>query len=499
MVNAVFVQCGRGTKCPLEGDLTFDGSTGIVGSVTEDSGQHLGEWLRKQREELGIGLEQAEEDTRIRVRYLVALETDDFDSLPDPAVGRGFLRNYAAYLNLDPQVAIERFSELVAPPEPEPVPGDEPSPFDEGPFRPVPLHGIPGRGSGRGVVIAVLVVLIAALAVVGWWAYPKVLDLWQSGEGLAFLPRATDVEPTESVALPIATRTATQESRETNTPLPVLSSDTTETTASTTPTDTAVPMLTYTPSPSPTPSPPVYTGIFLELVLTDTSWIQVSVDGIRQFQGTLETDAYQSWYGENRIVLRGGNAGAVVVTLNGQNIGPLGKPGEVVDRVYEKVGDQVGELTVTPGPTWTPTPEQPPATATAPPSVTAAVTTPAPAPTESSPSKYLIRGPRGGNESAELRESRAQRSPASHRHHKHRNRRIGAGTPSTLRPESVVCPCCRSSGGRTPASPPTDQQGSDAFSLRSAGWSPLAWRRGCGTHPLWRAGSRALRSSVAGP
>jgi cytoskeletal protein RodZ len=357
--------------------LTFDGSTGIVGSVTEDNVQHLGEWLRERREELDISLDQAEEDTRIRVRYLEALETEDFESLPDPAVGRGFLRNYAAYLHLDPKIAIERFSELVAPPEPEPVPGDEPSPFDSGPFRPVPLHGIPGRGSGRGLAVALLVVMVAALAVLGWWAYPRIRELWQSGDVLAFLPRATEVEPTDSVALPIATHTATLEPSSTNTPSPVVSS---EATASVAPTDTTVPTLTYTPSPSPTPSPPVYTGIFLELVLTDTSWIQVSVDGVRQFQGNLEAEAYQSWYGENRIVLRGGNAGAVVVTLNGQNLGPLGKPGEVVDRVYEKVGDQVGQLTVTPGPTWTPTPNQPPPTATPTPSPP-----PAPAATEPSP------------------------------------------------------------------------------------------------------------------
>jgi hypothetical protein len=104
-------------------------------------------------------------------------------------------------------------------------------------------------------------------------------------------------------------------------------------------------------TPSPSPSPPVYTGIFLELVLTDTSWIQVTVDDVRQFQGELEADTYRSWYGEERIELRIGNAGAVLVTVNGQSLGTLGAVGEVVDRVFEKAGDDVTEATLTPQPT----------------------------------------------------------------------------------------------------------------------------------------------------
>jgi hypothetical protein len=88
----------------------------------------------------------------------------------------------------------------------------------------------------------------------------------------------------------------------------------------------------------------------MELVFTDTSWIQVTVDGVRQFQGELEADTYRSWYGDNRIALIIGNAGAVIVTVNGQLIGTLGAPGEVVDRVFEKVDEEVTESTATPAP-----------------------------------------------------------------------------------------------------------------------------------------------------
>ncbi len=84
--------------------------------MSEDSTRPLGEWLRQRREELGISLQQAEAETRIRARYLEALEKEEFQALPDPVVGRGFVRNYAAYLGLDPRDASDRYSQRVAPP-----------------------------------------------------------------------------------------------------------------------------------------------------------------------------------------------------------------------------------------------------------------------------------------------------------------------------------------------------------------------------------------------
>jgi hypothetical protein len=129
----------------------------------------------------------------------------------------------------------------------------------------------------------------------------------------------------------------------------------------------------------------VYTGIFLELAFVDTSWIQVTVDGVREFQGELEVDTYRSWYGEERIELRVGNAGAVWVTVNGQFLGALGEEGEVIDRVFEKVGEEVTEATVTPVPTTDET-EEPTAapteepTATESPEPATATFTPTPVP-----------------------------------------------------------------------------------------------------------------------
>jgi cytoskeletal protein RodZ len=316
--------------------------------VNEDNVRPLGEWLRHRREELDLSLEQAEEQTRIRIRYLESLEAEDFDALPDPVVGRGFLRNYAAYLNLDPQEAIDRYAEKAVPPEPEPLPPEDQSPF-EGPFRPVPLHEMPSRLSRRGwgIGILVILVLVAAISLLAWWGYPWISTLWPrnlSGPLATMVPTFTLEATTENP--PTTTHTPVVNPVKTSAP-----TATGETQATRTQELTLTP--TLMPSVSPSPSPAIYTGIFLELVFTDTSWIQVTVDGVRQFQGELEAGTYRSWYGEERIELRAGNAGAVQLTLNGQFLGAPGAPGEVVDRVFEKVGDRVSEATFTPEVTGT--------------------------------------------------------------------------------------------------------------------------------------------------
>ena len=76
----------------------------------------LGEQLRQQRERMGLTLEQAAEDTRIREKFLVALENGDYQSLPGAVYTKGFLRNYAEYLNLDADEQVALFQgERVAP------------------------------------------------------------------------------------------------------------------------------------------------------------------------------------------------------------------------------------------------------------------------------------------------------------------------------------------------------------------------------------------------
>lgn len=63
--------------------------------------QTLGAILRERREAMGVSLAEVEIATRIRQKYLSAIESDEWHLLPGEVVGRGFLRNYAEYLGLE--------------------------------------------------------------------------------------------------------------------------------------------------------------------------------------------------------------------------------------------------------------------------------------------------------------------------------------------------------------------------------------------------------------
>ena len=69
----------------------------------------LGEVLRTAREAKGVDLPRVERDTKIRERYLSALEGGDYRELPGAVYTKGFLRNYGAYLGLDPEYLIDLY------------------------------------------------------------------------------------------------------------------------------------------------------------------------------------------------------------------------------------------------------------------------------------------------------------------------------------------------------------------------------------------------------
>ena len=61
----------------------------------------IGQKLKAAREEKQLTLDKVFEATRIRIPYLRALELDDLSSMPSPVQARGYLRNYAEFLELD--------------------------------------------------------------------------------------------------------------------------------------------------------------------------------------------------------------------------------------------------------------------------------------------------------------------------------------------------------------------------------------------------------------
>ena len=68
--------------------------------------ESFGTWLRRQREVREIDLREIADASKVSMSYLRALEEDRFDVLPAPVFAKGFLRQYARYVGLDPEETV---------------------------------------------------------------------------------------------------------------------------------------------------------------------------------------------------------------------------------------------------------------------------------------------------------------------------------------------------------------------------------------------------------
>jgi cytoskeleton protein RodZ len=126
----------------------------------------IGNSLREARLRQGLDFPEIEQRTKIRSKYLRALEEEQFDLLPGQTYVKGFLRSYAEYLGLDGQLYVDEFNSRYVTGEEEPPP----------PSRRETL-GRRGRGRGgesRGIVFALAgIAAVTALVIAAWRAAPE--------------------------------------------------------------------------------------------------------------------------------------------------------------------------------------------------------------------------------------------------------------------------------------------------------------------------------------
>lgn len=116
----------------------------------------IGPTLREARNRRKVDLSEVEAAIKIRVRYLQAIENEEWDALPGGAYTRGFIRTYAAYLGLDGDRLADDYRRATGPPGGERVPKRvEPVPAAKRGRRPLV--------SSRLVIAAVCLVLVAVV------------------------------------------------------------------------------------------------------------------------------------------------------------------------------------------------------------------------------------------------------------------------------------------------------------------------------------------------
>ena len=78
----------------------------------------LGNYLRQERERQQVSLQAMAAATKIQLKFLEALEHDAYDQLPAPPFVVGFLRAYAQYIAIDPEMVLTAYRSLHRAPEP---------------------------------------------------------------------------------------------------------------------------------------------------------------------------------------------------------------------------------------------------------------------------------------------------------------------------------------------------------------------------------------------
>src|SRR3954451_2782398 len=79
----------------------------------------IGPLLRETRMRQRIDIVQVEAATKIRAKYLRALENEEWDQLPGPTFVRTFLRTYRDYLGLDSKMLVEEYKQRFQRPTPQ--------------------------------------------------------------------------------------------------------------------------------------------------------------------------------------------------------------------------------------------------------------------------------------------------------------------------------------------------------------------------------------------
>jgi cytoskeleton protein RodZ len=324
----------------------------------------IGAILREAREEQGLTITEVEARTRIRARFLTALENNDFEALDGAVYTRGFLRNYAIFLGLDPEPLL---AELGA--AQQVIPSSRASRSREPHYLSAPLQTNP-LPLGRILFTLSVLLIIGVGAYWLWWApgrLDSLLSSFDAGPQVAATPAeqesgdtgditGTDDGATEPLVAglepeetPVAQQIALA------TPVP------TATLPPRTPTPDPEPVVGEAPEPEPEPeaapavepdpeSAPEPDGIVVGAQVFERTWVRVLIDAQPQpiIERVLEAGESFTWEGAQAVNVRIGNAGGISFVVNGQDLGVLGGPGDVIERQWQRDPDGGGFVQVEP-------------------------------------------------------------------------------------------------------------------------------------------------------
>ena len=299
----------------------------------------VGQILREARETRGLTLVEVQKDIRINRRYLEAMENGEYDVLPSPVHVRGFMRNYARYLNLDPEPLLERYElnrERQSTPSNQngvteqplvetslPVRDDQPF-FDPVNYE---LENTRQRDPESLLRLVIVVAVVVFLILVANRFVPMLMgngdgsealteginEVWQ---GITNDENPGSIEPVEAEDAP-----------------PVEDSESSDTAVENT-SRNDFSDVEVTPFPTRPPLPATMETIDLRLDIAGRTWMEVTIDGDVRFSGIAKRGDVFEWTAEEEAKVLTGDAINVIVTINGVEWGRMGERGENKEEVW---------------------------------------------------------------------------------------------------------------------------------------------------------------------
>jgi cytoskeleton protein RodZ len=283
----------------------------------------FGEYLRREREMRGVSLEEISAATRISIRFLHAIESEELSKLPGGIFTRSFVRTYARYLGLDEERVLAD-CQLAGRQKPE-----------------VDIRRITAnraRSNSAAARTRVIGLLVAGVLLAGGYA------LFRHSRRVREQRSSTPMVIPPSSPAPGTNPPANAASGQPSTPV-LPENNPTQTAPSTSPAGApTAPGTTQGTPPSPggkakpegqganaeTPSASAaLSDLVLQVAATDRAWVAVDADGKTVLQKVLNANEVENLKAHDSFDVTVGNAQGIVLTLNGETLKPLGRRGEV--------------------------------------------------------------------------------------------------------------------------------------------------------------------------
>ena len=292
----------------------------------------FGEYLRRERELRGVTLEEISAATRISIRFLEAIESEELSKLPGGIFTRSFVRTYARFLGLDEERVLTD-CQLAGRQKPE---------FD---IRRITANR--ARQDDAALRTRVIGLAVAAVLLAGGYALfrhaRRVREQRPSAPVVvppsapptttsapAANPSTAAIQPsTVPAGQPSATSTPPQSNPSQTATGASQGGATAPATTGSAPPGTKAPPAGPGAGPQTPPAAPGLSDLTLQVAATERAWVAVDADGKTVLQKVLSPSEVENLKAHESFDVTVGNASGIVLTLDGATLKPLGRRGEV--------------------------------------------------------------------------------------------------------------------------------------------------------------------------